>query len=222
MNVIIVGGGRVGEYLATLLLSAGHRVQLIEIRPHQVAILEQDFPKETVILGSGTDPAVLEAAGIRTADVVAVVTGADEINLVAATIARLEYQVPRVVARVKNPKNAWLFTPKMGVDVALNQAELMASLVVEEMSVGDMMTLLKLNKGAFSLIEEKVHPASQAVGKEVNQLNLPEECILVAIIRNNKLIIPHGKTRLLSEDEVLAIVHASKIQDLAKILGPIK
>ena len=222
MNVIIVGGGRVGEYLATLLLSAGHRVQLIEIRPHQVAILEQDFPKETVILGSGTDPAVLEAAGIRTTDVVAVVTGADEINLVAATIVRLEYQVPRVVARVKNPKNAWLFTPKMGVDVALNQAELMARLVVEEMSVGDMMTLLKLNKGAFSLIEEKVHPASQAVGKEVNQLNLPEECILVAIIRNNKLIIPHGKTRLLSEDEVLAIVHASKIQDLAKILGPIK
>ena len=85
-----------------------------------------------------------------------------------------------------------------------------------------MMTLLKLNKGAFSLIEEKVHPASLVVGKEVNQLNLPEECILVAIIRNNKLIIPHGKTRLLSEDEVLAIVHASKIQDLAKILGPIK
>ena len=222
MNVIIVGGGRVGEYLATLLLSAGHWVQLIEIRPHQVAILEQDLPAETVILGSGTDPAVLEAAGIRTADVVAVVTGADEINLVAATIVRLEYQVPRVVARVKNPKNAWLFTPKMGVDVALNQAELMARLVVEEMSVGDMMTLLKLNKGAFSLIEEKVHPASQAVGKEVNQLNLPEECILVVIIRNNKLIIPHGKTRLLSEDEVLAIVHASKIQDLAKILGPIK
>ena len=219
MNVIIVGGGRVGEYLATLLLSAGHRVQLIEIRPHQVAILEEDLPAETVILGSGTDPAVLEAAGIRTADVVAVVTGADEINLVAATIVRLEYQVPRVVARVKNPKNAWLFTPKMGVDVALNQAELMARLVVEEMSVGDMMTLLKLNKGAFSLIEEKVHPASQAVGKEVNQLNLPEECILVAIIRNNKLIIPHGKTRLLSEDEVLAIVHASKIQDLAKILA---
>ena len=222
MNVIIVGGGRVGEYLATLLLSAGHWVQLIEIRPHQVAILEQDLPAETVILGSGTDPAVLEAAGIRTTDVVAVVTGADEINLVAATIVRLEYQVPRVVARVKNPKNAWLFTPKMGVDVALNQAELMARLVVEEMSVGDMMTLLKLNKGAFSLIEEKVHPASLVVGKQVNQLNLPEECILVAIIRNNKLIIPHGKTRLLSEDEVLAIVHASKIQDLAKILGPIK
>jgi trk system potassium uptake protein TrkA len=222
MKVIIVGGGRVGEYLATLLLSGGHRVQLIEIRSHQVEILEHDLPKETVILGSGTDPAVLEAADIRTADVVAVVTGADEINLVAATIARLEYQVPRVVARVKNPKNAWLFTSKMGVDVALNQAELMASLVVEEMSVGDMMTLLKLNKGAFSLIEEKVHPASLVVGKEVNQLNLPEECILVAIIRNNKLVIPHGNTRLLSEDEVLAIVHASKIQDLAKILGPIK
>jgi trk system potassium uptake protein TrkA len=222
MKVIIVGGGRVGEYLAALLLSGDHQVRLIEIRPQQVAALEADFPPGTVVHGSGTDPDVLEAAGIRTADVLAVVTGADEINLVAATIARLEYQVPRVVARIKNPKNAWLFTPKMGVDVALNQAELMASLVVEEMSVGDMMTLLKLNKGQFSLIEEKVHPTSRVVGRQIDQLRLPEECILVAIIRGNELIIPHGKTQLLSEDAVLAIVHQAKMNELAVILGPLE
>ena len=179
-----------------------------------------DLPKEVLVLGSGTDPEVLEAAGIRSADVLAVVTGADEINLVAATIARLEYQVPRILARIKNPKNAWLFTPEMGVDVALNQAELMATLVAEEMSVGDMMTLLKLNQGQFSLVEEKVHPQSLAVGKTVRELGLPTECVLVAIIRNGQLLIPHGDTELLPADEVLAIIHAADLQDLAKILGP--
>ncbi|WP_303866141.1 TrkA family potassium uptake protein [Acetobacterium wieringae] len=220
MKVIIVGGGKVGCYLASLLINGGHQVQLIEIRTHQLERLVCDLPKDVLISGSGTDPEVLEAAGIRSADVLAVVTGADEINLVAATIARLEYQVPRILARIKNPKNAWLFTPEMGVDVALNQAELMATLVAEEMSVGDMMTLLKLNQGQFSLVEEKVHPSSRAAGKMVRELGLPTESVLVAIIRNGQLLIPHGDTRLLPADEVLAIIHAADLQDLAKILGP--
>ena len=208
MKVIIVGGGKVGCYLTSLLQNGGHQVKLIEIRTHQLERLGCDLPKEVLVLG------------IRSADVLAVVTGADEINLVAATIARLEYQVPRILARIKNPKNAWLFTPEMGVDVALNQAELMATLVAEEMSVGDMMTLLKLNQGQFSLVEEKVHPQSLAVGKTVRALGLPTECVLVAIIRNGQLLIPHGDTRLMPADEVLAIIHAADLQDLAKILGP--
>ncbi len=220
MKVIIVGGGKVGAYLAALLQNGGHQVKLIEIRTHQMERLGCDLPEEVLVLGSGTDPEVLEAAGIRSADVLAVVTGADEINLVAATIARLEYQVPRILARIKNPKNAWLFTPEMGVDVALNQAELMATLVAEEMSVGDMMTLLKLNQGQFSLVEEKVHPSSRAVGKIVRELGLPTECVIVAIIRNGQLLIPHGHTELLTADEVLAIIHAADLQDLARILGP--
>jgi trk system potassium uptake protein TrkA len=200
MKVIIVGGGKVGCYLTSLLQSGGHQVKLIEIRTHQLERLACDLPKEVLVWGSGTDPSVLEAA----------------------TIARLEYQVPRILARIKNPKNAWLFTPEMGVDVALNQAELMATLVAEEMSVGDMMTLLKLNQGQFSLVEEKVHPESLAVGKMVRELELPTECVLVAIIRNGQLSIPHGDTRLLPADEVLAIIHAADLQDLAKILGPVR
>lgn len=218
MKVIIVGGGKVGAYLTSLLLNGGHQVQLIEIRPHQMDRLACDFPEGTIVQGSGTDPNVLEAVGIRSADVLAVVTGADETNLVAATIARLEYKVPRILARIKNPKNAWLFTPEMGVDVAINQAELMSTLIAEEMSVGDMMTLLKLNQGQFSLVEEKVHPKSEAVGKMVRELGLPTECVLVAIIRNGQLIIPHGNTQLLQDDEVIAIIHASDLQALAKIL----
>ena len=109
---------------------------------------------------------------MRTANVVAAVTGADETNLVVCSLARFEFGVPRIIARVNNPKNAWLFTPQMGVDVALNQAELIARLVAEEMSLGDMMTLLKLRKGLFSIVEEKVHPASPAVGKSIRELTV--------------------------------------------------
>lgn len=150
MNVIIVGGGKVGAYLTGLLLSGGHRVKVIEARRKETSRLQHDLPRDVVVLGSGTDPDVLEAAGIHNADVVAAVTGEDENNLVATSLARYEFHVPRTIARVNNPKNAWMFTPDMGVDVALNQADLMGHLIAEEMSLGDMVTLLKLRKGQFS------------------------------------------------------------------------
>jgi len=219
MNVIIVGGGKVGAYLTSLLLNEGYRVKVLESRREELPRLQRDLPAEAVIWGSGTDPNVLEAAGIRQANVVAAVTGDDETNLVVTSLARFEFGVPRVIARVNNPKNAWLFTPAMGVDVALNQADLMARLIAEEMSLGDMMTLLKLRKGRFSLVEEKVHPTAIAAGKALRDLDLPKECIIVAIIRKEQLIMPHGDTVLQPADEVLAAVHASKAAQLAAILG---
>ncbi len=156
------------------------------------------------------------------ANVLAAVTGSDETNLVITTLARFEFNVPRVIARVNNPKNAWLFTPEMGVDVALNQADILARLVAEEMSLGDMMTLLKLRKGEYSLIEEKVHPLSPAATKNLRDLQIPSECVIVAIIRKNQLLIPHGDTTLQPADEVLALVHASQLKatgDLTRAEG---
>ena len=218
-NVIIVGGGKVGAHLAAMLLASGHNVKLIEQLRDELPRLQSELPTDTVIAGNGTDPNVLEAAGIRQAQVVAAVTGVDEANLVVANLARFEYGVPRVIGRVNNPKNAWLFTKEMGVDVALNQADLMARLIAEEMSLGDMMTLLKLRKGQFSLVEEKVHPASNVVGKAIRDLNLPIECVLSAVIRKGELIIPRGSTILQASDEVLAVVHASQLGQLAALLG---
>ncbi|MGC8785849.1 MAG: potassium channel family protein [Anaerolineae bacterium] len=220
MMVLIVGGGKVGTHLAAMLLREGYRAKVIEVQREEIPRLQRDLPAEVVIRGNGTDPNVLEAAGIRHADVVAAVTGADETNLVVAGLARFEFQVPRVIARVNNPKNAWLFIPEMGVDVALNQADLMAHLIAEEMSLGDMMTLLKLRKGQYSLVEEKVDPTAIAVGKALRELQLPRECQLAAIIRKGQLLIPHGDTVLQPADEVLAVVHASQAAQLAAILGP--
>jgi trk system potassium uptake protein len=222
MYTIIVGGGQVGTYLATLLLAEKHQVMIIEHRKDRVDSLRQTIPAEMVVLGSGTDPNVLEAAGIHRANVIAAVTGTDETNLVICSLARLEFKVPRIISRVNNPKNAWLYTPEMGVDVALNQADLLGHLIIEEMSLGDMMTLLKLRKGLYSLIEDKVDPDSRANGKSVRNLNLPPRCLLAAIIRKGELILPRGDTILQAADEVLAVVHSSELPQLAAILGPVK
>lgn len=219
MFVLIVGGGKVGGHLAGLLLASGHQVRVIELRAIARDRLAHILPPETIIAGSGSDPALLEACGVRQADVVAAVTGDDEVNLVATSLARLEFNVPRTIARVNNPKNAWMFTAEMGVDVALSQADLMAHLILEEMSLGDMITLLKLRRGRYSLVEEKIATESPALGRTIADLDLPEACAIVAIIRRGRLIPPRSDTVLQTGDEVLALTSAEQVQRLAEILG---
>ncbi len=220
MFVIIVGGGNTGSYLAKLLLDRGHTVKVVEERSAILEKIKVEIPSDSIVAGDGSSPQVLESAGVLKANVLAAVTGSDDTNLVITSLARFEFNVPRVIARINNPKNSWLFTPEMGVDVALNQADILARLVAEEMSLGDMMTLLKLRKGEYSLVEEKVHPLSPAAGKHLRDLQVPSECVIVAIIRKNKLLIPHGDTDLQSADEVLALVHVSQLDQFAILLGP--
>lgn len=222
MNVIIVGGGQVGSYLADLLIKDGHKTTIIETRPKQLQLLQRELPGGTIIDGNFTDPLMLEKAGIAKANVVVAVTSKDEDNLVISTLAKFEFGVPRVIARVNNPKNSWLFTPEMGVDVGLNQADLMAHMVAEEMSLGDMMTLMKLNKGNYSLVQEKVHPKSSVVGKSLRDLSLPVECVIFAVIRHSELVIPRGDTVLEANDEILAVSHVSKVPSLAALLAPVR
>ena len=220
MFVIIVGGGKTGSQLASQLLSGGHQVKLIEDRPAVLARLRQELPAEVIVAGDGSSPSILESAGIAQAQVLAAVTGEDEDNLVVTTLARFEFGVARVIARVNNPKNTWLFTPEMGVDVALNQSDILAKLIAEEMSLGDMMTLLKLRKGEFSIVEEKVHPMAVVVGKVLRDIELPPQCVFVAVIRKGRLIVPKGDTELAPVDEIIALVHASQVAKLAELLGP--
>ena len=220
MNVVIVGGGQVGSYLALLLLKDEHHVRVVEMREKQLGNLRRDLPEGTVVAGGFTDPVALERAGIRQATVVVAVTPTDEGNLVVSTLARFEFGVKRVIARANNPKNSWLFTPEMGVDVCLTEPELIAHAVAEEMSLGDMMTLLELRKGTYSLVQEKVDPASPVVGRKVRELVLPEDCALTVIIRSSKVVVPHGDTVIEAGDEVFAIARAEQAKALAAILGP--
>jgi trk system potassium uptake protein TrkA len=219
MKVLIIGGGKVGTYLASHLLSADHEVMVIEQRREEIERLQREIGAEQVLLGSGTDPVVLEAAGIRKVQVVAAVTGSDETNLVVTNLARFEFNVARTIARVNNPKNDWMFTEDMGVDVALNQADLMVHLILEEMSMGDMMTLLKLRRGKFSIVEEKLAPTSSLVGKRLDQAKLPQDSVILAVLRKDDILIPHGSLILQASDEVIALVHAAQMDQLEKILN---
>src|SRR4030066_1219111 len=219
MFVIIVGGGKTGSQLASQLLSGGHQVKLIEDRTVVLMRLREELPNEVIVAGDGSSPSVLESAGIEHAQVLAAVTGEDEDNLGVTTLGRFEFGVPRIIARVNNPKNTWLFTSEMGVDVALSQSDILANLIAEDIALGDMMTLLKLRKGEYSIVEEKVHPKAVVVGKLLRDMDLPPQCVFAAVIPKGQLVVPNGNTELAPVDEIIALVHASQGTHLAQLLG---
>jgi len=218
MRVLIVGGGKVGSHLAALLIADGHQICIVEHRSTVLSRLLKELPTEVIMDGDGTRLEVLEMAGIRSSDVLVAVTGEDEVNLNVAMIGRFLFQTPRIIARINNPKNAWLFTPQAGVDVALNQADLLAKLIAEQMSMGDVLTLLKLRQGELSLVTVQVEVGSPAVGRRIAELNLPADCLLVALIREADTIVPRGDTQLQAGDEVLALARSGRQESLRTML----
>jgi trk system potassium uptake protein TrkA len=219
MRVMIAGGGRTGSHLAELLIAQGHDVRIVEDRPATIANLHRELPTEVIVEGDPTDPNVLEQAGIREAHVLAAVTPDDADNLVIAALGRIQFGVRRIIGRVNNPRNAWLFNQDFGIDVALNQADVMAKLIEEEMSLGDMMTLLKLRRGEYSIVEEKLPPQSQMFTAPLKDLPLPKECVIAAVIRKGKMLIPRGTMTFEENDEVLAVVHNDSLDALKELFG---
>jgi trk system potassium uptake protein TrkA len=220
MRVIIAGGGRTGTQLALLLLAQEHDVRVVEQRKEVLSRLHRDLPTEVIFEGFFTDQTTLEQAGIQQTHALAACTPSDEENLSVCYLARHIYKVPRIIARINNPRNAWLFDDKFYVDVALNQAEIFASLIEEEMSLGDMMTLLKLRRGDYSLVEEKIPFGAKAIGTAIKDLALPEECVIAAVIRHGKVILPRGITTFEPGDEVLAITDRRGAEQLAELFAP--
>jgi len=220
MLVIIAGGGRTGAQLASLLLAENYRVRVIEHRRELLSRLHRELPTEVIYEGSAIDPQVLERAGIREANVLAATTDTDANNLVLCFIAREMFNVPRIIARVNNPRNAWLFDQNFHVDVALNQADVLARMIQEEMSLGDMMTLLKLRRGRYSLVEEKIPAGAKALGIAIKDLGLPDQCVIASIIRKGKVIVPRGNTVFEPGDEVLAVTDMEGARQLAELFAP--
>jgi len=219
MKVIIAGGGKVGTYLATLLLLNGHEVKVLENNEKYYTKVKEDLPDGTVSKGNASDPQILEEAGIASADVLAAVSDEDEKNLVVSTLAKLEFAVPKVIARVNNPQNAWLFDSEMGVDVGVNQADIMAHLILEEMNVENMLTLMKLNRGEYSIVQINVKESAWAVSRPLKDLGVPINAVMISITREGAVIIPRGDSTILSGDELLMLTDEGSRKKLGEIFG---
>lgn len=217
MNVLIVGGGKVGNNLAHFLVEQdGYGVTLIDRSEEVVRKLSAQLPDAVILEGDGCDPTVLRDAGVERVDAVVAVTGDDEDNLVIALLSKREFRVSRVAARINNPKNAWLFNERMGVDVPVNDALLIARSLEADINVGTIVQLLKLREGQVALVELTVSAGSSVVGKQVQALDLPPECVLVALLRGDSAIIPSGDTCIAAGDQVVAIARAERESALAE------
>jgi trk system potassium uptake protein len=205
MFVVIVGGGRTGTQLAKTLIQQNHTVHVIENRTDILSMIHRELPTESIFQGNPIDPIVLDQAGIKEAHVLAAVTTRDDVNLAICHFAKLKYKVPRTIARVNNPRDAWLFTDVFSVDVAVNQSDIMSQMIEEEMSMGDMMTLTKLRRGNYSLVTEKIPEGARAIGMMLKDTDLPEHCVIAAIIRKGEVIVPRGISVFEQDDEVLAV-----------------
>ncbi len=219
MHVLIAGGGRTGAQLASLLLGQGYKVRMIENRGPLLARLHQELATEVIVEGNPIEPDILEQAGIREANVVAAVTSDDSTNLCLCFLAKTMFDVPRRIARVNNPNNAWLFGSRFHVDVALNQADVLAHLIEEEMSLGDMMTLFQIRRGRYSVVEEKVPPGAKGIGVALKDMGLEEQCVVAAIIREGKMTLPKGESVFQAGDEIVAVASPEGARLLANLLA---
>lgn len=219
MDILIVGGGKVGSHLASILHANSHQVTLIERNEQIVGRLKLELREVKIIHGDGCNPPTLSEAGIRRVQAVVATTGDDEDNLVIAKLAKYEYRVGRVIARINNPKNEWLFTKRMGVDIAVSHAALLASLIQEELTIGDLVPLLKLAGGEVSLTELTVPATSRVIDQPIVKIELPPECVLVTVLRDGNLIIPRGDTTLAGGDRIIALVRSDQQAKLVSIFN---
>ncbi|MDP8938512.1 MAG: NAD-binding protein [Actinomycetota bacterium] len=203
MKVAIAGAGNVGTYIAVDLKEAGHDVMVIEQDPDLVARLRGEVPV-TWVVGDACEVTTLDEAGIAQVDVMVAVTGDDEDNLVVSLLAKQEFAVPRVVARVNHPQNQWLFNETWGVDVSVSTPHLLTALVEEAVSVGSLVRLLQFQDAR--LVEVTLADDSPAVGAAISGLGVPRDATIVAIVRERHVIVPRGETAMLPGDEVLVLV----------------
>lgn len=220
MRVVIAGGGSVGRFTAEQLGATGHDITIVE----NDRVVTREYGSTTISggvrwqLGDACDVAVLADAGVAQADVVTAVTGDDEDNLVISLLAKQEFGVPRIIARVNNPKNYWMFNEMWGVDVSVSTPHLITSLVQEAVTVGSFVRLMQLKGGKAELIEVTLAPTSPAVDKALVDLAFPRSATVVAIMRDERVMVPNGDTVLRAGDEVMALITEDAEEAVTRLL----
>jgi trk system potassium uptake protein len=216
MRVTIAGAGAVGRSIAAELLEFGHQVMLIERDPNQLD--PHVVEGAEWVLADACELASLEEAGLEHSDVVIAATGDDKVNVVVSLLAKTEFAVRRVVARVNDPRNEWLFTEAWGVDVAVSTPRMLAAMVEEAAFVGDLVRLMTLRQGQANLVEVTLPEDTPLAGRPVRQLRLPADAALVTILRGGRVIVPQGDDSLEGGDELLFVAAAEVEPDVRAAL----
>jgi len=205
MRVAIAGAGAVGLYIADDLASAGHEVLLIEQQP---SVRERAITAEGIEwqIADACEVSSLREAGLERCDVVVAATGDDEDNLVVSLLAKTEFAVPRVIARVNHPKNEWLFNENWGVDLSVSTPHLITALVEEAVTVGRLVRILQFERGQARLVEVTLAEDSPVVDKAISEVDVPRDATFVAVVRGEHVVMPRGDTVFQAGDEVLAMV----------------
>jgi trk system potassium uptake protein len=215
MKVAIAGAGAVGRSIARELI-VSHDVTLLERDPEHIDA--DAIPAAHWKLGDACELSLLESVGLHEFDVVIAATGDDKANVVLSLLAKTEFAVPRVVARVNDPRNEWLFDENWGVDVAVSTPRMLASLVEEAVAVGDLVRLLSFRKGQANLVEITLPDDTPWGGKAVKRLNLPRDASLVTILRGPRVIVPEGDEPLEGGDELVFVATADAEDALRELL----
>lgn len=217
MYVIVVGGGKIGYHLTKTLVEEGHEAVLIEKDPNRYRWLEDHLGAEAVFHADGSDPIVLEQVGIWRADVLAAVTGSDEDNVITCQLGKQHFGLPRVVGRVNNPKNEPTFR-LLGIRSFINSTALVYHMVEQGMGVASIIPLMALRGGAVEFAELTIPAGSPAAGKQLKDLSLPNETLILAIIRGDRFIVPRGQDDLQAEDSVIVMTSPARVQKLNELL----
>jgi trk system potassium uptake protein TrkA len=218
MFVVVVGGGKVGSHLSKTLAGDGHTVTLVEEDADRCESLAERLPGVTIVCGDGDEPYILDEANVRNADAVVAATGHDEDNLVVCLLGKIEYDVPLTVARINNPANDWLFGDAFGVDVKVSNTEIMTE-VLKSVSVGDIVTRLRLRAENLVIDEFVVPQDAPVVGRTIAELSLPGCTQIVAIISGGRVVVPNGSTRLEVGDELLVVAQCEDEAQLRQLFG---
>jgi len=203
VRVAIAGAGNVGRSIARELLENGHHVLLIDRDPK--ALKMESVPAAEWLLADACEITSLDKAQLANCQVLVAATGDDKVNLVASLLAKTEYGVPRVVARINHPKNEWLFDSSWGVDVSVSTPRIISALVEEAVSVGDVVRLFSLRRGEANLVELTLPDNALCVGKTVEEVEFPEDTSLAAIVRDGHVITPQPHMALSAGDELLFV-----------------
>ncbi|MGW2377690.1 MULTISPECIES: potassium channel family protein [Kitasatospora] len=217
MRVAIAGAGAVGRSIAGELLENGHEVLLIDKNPNAISV--ERVPMAEWLLADACEITSLDEAALQRCHVVIAATGDDKVNLVVSLLAKTEYAVPRVVARVNNPKNEWLFNESWGVDVAVSTPRLMSALVEEAVSVGDLVRLMRFSQGNANLVELTLAEEAELVGTRVGGVSWPQDTALVSIIREGRVLVPGKDDTLEGGDELLFVAAQEREEELEQLLS---